>query len=545
MRNFASLIVAVALTAMILGPFARATDGTSGTSGPAMLDAETDRLFDSQHPDHVLVINGTTVTLTGHGTSTVTVTATGAVAGTGTTNYVPKWTGASTLGDSHISDNGTSVSIGSSATVAGTVASTGNAIVCGAYTTCHGVSGTGTGTATAVGTGTRRLLDATPVTLSVNVGTGAGQVASGSHNHGTGLIGTIPKFDTISSFASSGLYLSASGEGIYPATAGGGPLGASYAPFSDAYLSGTLEWRDVATLSVQGSCTSGTCTGNAKRNVACPSGQFVAGVDTAGDPVCSTPSSSASGMTCAGTCSTGNWVAFADSTHVTNAPFTPANSGNSIATTNGLQGGGTLTTTRTLSPVYGSTANTVMQGNDRSWAVTCSGTCTSGRLAEFTSGTQVADGTAYSDTPTASYIVKASASASVVGWVLSTTWEDTPTTGFTATPGGWGDLTSDTFTHTGGMIDVDVAVWFESTYAATQCGVRVVIGANEYGVRQWVKLDATGAANPFAVARMHALITGESAGTKTLKTQIAALNNNCSVPNSSGHVSVIVRVWRP
>jgi hypothetical protein len=40
----------------------------------------------------------------------------------------------------------------------------------------------------------------------------------------------------------------------------------------------------------------------------------------------------------------------------------------SISTVNGLQGGGDLSANRTLSPVYGSTANTVMQGNDRSWA---------------------------------------------------------------------------------------------------------------------------------------------------------------------------------
>ena len=35
-----------------------------------------------------------------------------------------------------------------------------------------------------------------------------------------------------------------------------------------------------------------------------------------------------------------------------------------VSTTNGLQGGGDLSADRTLSPVYGTTANTVMQGND-------------------------------------------------------------------------------------------------------------------------------------------------------------------------------------
>jgi len=40
-----------------------------------------------------------------------------------------------------------------------------------------------------------------------------------------------------------------------------------------------------------------------------------------------------------------------------------------VGTASGLQGGGNLTADLTLSPVYGSSANTVMQGNDRSWAV--------------------------------------------------------------------------------------------------------------------------------------------------------------------------------
>lgn len=35
-----------------------------------------------------------------------------------------------------------------------------------------------------------------------------------------------------------------------------------------------------------------------------------------------------------------------------------------VSTANGLQGGGDLTANRTLSPVYGSTVNTVCQGND-------------------------------------------------------------------------------------------------------------------------------------------------------------------------------------
>lgn len=45
-----------------------------------------------------------------------------------------------------------------------------------------------------------------------------------------------------------------------------------------------------------------------------------------------------------------------------------------ISTTNGLQGGGDLSANRTLSPVYGTAANTVAQGNDSRITVTQDGT---------------------------------------------------------------------------------------------------------------------------------------------------------------------------
>lgn len=66
---------------------------------------------------------------------------------------------------------------------------------------------------------------------------------------------------------------------------------------------------------------------------------------------------------------TGTNYARQDHTHGSPALPTPAQVGSppvarSIATTNGLQGGGDLTGDRTLSPVYGSGANQVCQGND-------------------------------------------------------------------------------------------------------------------------------------------------------------------------------------
>lgn len=51
-------------------------------------------------------------------------------------------------------------------------------------------------------------------------------------------------------------------------------------------------------------------------------------------------------------------------TNLTTDLAAKANASRQIATSNGLQGGGDLSADRTLSPVYGSTANTVCQGND-------------------------------------------------------------------------------------------------------------------------------------------------------------------------------------
>jgi hypothetical protein len=150
-----------------------------------------------------------------------------------------------------------------------------------------------------------------------------------------------------------------------------------------------------------------------------------------------------------------------------------------------------------------------------------------------------------SATPTASYIVQADANKSVRSWVVFGEWEDTPTAGYTASVSGWSDLVSDTFTHSGGSIDVDASVWFESPYESTQCGLRFIVGTTEYGIHHWVKLSGTGLTNPGGSLQAHALITGLAAGTQTLKVQIAALQNNCSVPSGAGRASIVVRVWRP
>src|SRR5512137_1304893 len=102
MKRAAHIVIGLTIGSIVCGPHALATDGTDGTSGPAMLDYDTDQVFDSQDPPHYLVVGTATYTQTGHGTTTVTGVGTGNVVGTGTANYVPKWSGPQTLGVSGI-----------------------------------------------------------------------------------------------------------------------------------------------------------------------------------------------------------------------------------------------------------------------------------------------------------------------------------------------------------------------------------------------------------------------------------------------------------
>jgi hypothetical protein len=193
-----SQLVAFAIASLIVPPELCATDGTNGTSGPASLDADTDQLFDSQHPNHTLVVGSQTVTLTGHGTATITglgtlygengiafrntatltasttytQTTTGTIpvtqvttaSGTGTITGTATTTGTGTASQS------VTVTMPSTYTTlyTGTTSQTGThtqtrnnyyyytatITVTKTLTSTASVSGTGTGTATGTGTGT-------------------------------------------------------------------------------------------------------------------------------------------------------------------------------------------------------------------------------------------------------------------------------------------------------------------------------------------------------------------------------------------------------
>ncbi len=82
MKALVQTLVSLALVGLLFPPCAWGTDDPRGNAGPAMLDYATHQLKDSQDPPHVVVINGTPATLTGHGTSTFAVTATGSTTNT-------------------------------------------------------------------------------------------------------------------------------------------------------------------------------------------------------------------------------------------------------------------------------------------------------------------------------------------------------------------------------------------------------------------------------------------------------------------------------
>jgi hypothetical protein len=198
----AILLAGIAVSQLSVGiATVRATDGVNGTAGPAMIDIDTGQLFDSQHPDHVIVAGDQTMTLTGHGTVTLTnlgggtlygangigfvntstMTVTGTYTDTTTATIpVTQTTTANGTGDitASTSTTGTgtetqSVTVlfpdlftatytGTPPTTTGTstrtnsrtYATTVTVTLASTLTTTASATGTGTGTATGTGTGT-------------------------------------------------------------------------------------------------------------------------------------------------------------------------------------------------------------------------------------------------------------------------------------------------------------------------------------------------------------------------------------------------------
>ncbi len=95
------------------------TDGTTATYSATYTVGQVDVFYNGSKlaSTEFTATNGTSVTLgftppSGQIVEVVAWETGGGIGGTGTTNYIPKWTGSGTLGNSIIYDNGTTVSIG-------------------------------------------------------------------------------------------------------------------------------------------------------------------------------------------------------------------------------------------------------------------------------------------------------------------------------------------------------------------------------------------------------------------------------------------------
>ena len=245
----------------------------------------------------------------------------------------------------------------------------------------------------------------------------------------------------------------------------------------------------------------------------------------------------------------------------------------SISTSNGLQGGGDLSANRTFSPVYGTTANTVMQGNDTrvdnaankqlsnlssvafntSLIPDTTGVYDVGSGAKtlnrvYTNNLRVGgvDATAV---PTANAPVIADASGTVnscVTGALTTEWTNSNTGGATINPdSSWHDVTSDTFSvAAGSTIEVHAAVEFEGPYDDTKCALAIFAdtgsGTTHRGVKGWTQGPRV-LSSSLGTANTQARITGLS-GTVTLNVKAWAVTNACSVPSGANYAETYIQL---
>lgn len=184
------ILTGLAIATLAVGPAALAVDGTNGSSGPAMLDFDTDQLYDSQDPPNYVTHGPETKTQTGHGTTyenqicvstgqqiinitSNTSTATGT--GTGSATASSTSTASSTITAS-TSNSGTATCTGASASLTGTAQVTLTATTQDTVTLTASISATdtytttettsGTGTVTLSGTATVSATDTWTVTES-------------------------------------------------------------------------------------------------------------------------------------------------------------------------------------------------------------------------------------------------------------------------------------------------------------------------------------------------------------------------------------------
>lgn len=247
MKRIMHTLIGMAIAGVILAPATWAVDGTSGTTGPAYLDAETNQLFDSQDPPHYVVYGDQTVTLTGHGT----VTLTGGGTSTETNTYVlvlPKATvtlaDTSTLTQTHFcatspesggipcAGTGSKIDIGwlPTGTATGSVVTGADPRLTDARASTNTLYGDGvafrTGTGTASGTVTSAAVATNPtvVNTSTAVATQTLSAPGGTKTWSTTL--TITQTD---------LATTAMGAGIIPMTRTNSKVSSGVIPWGEAF----------------------------------------------------------------------------------------------------------------------------------------------------------------------------------------------------------------------------------------------------------------------------------------------------------------------
>lgn len=246
MKFITALLLVLGLSGLVVGPYAWAATCAYTEANPAQICRATHQLVDSQHPDHELVINGQTVTLTGHGTSTVTITDAGGGVGShylsadkglvlhGTITETTTATGTGT-GSATATASGTSTKTGTDAysndywgtwtdtflvtttastteTVSKTLSASYTSRSVGNYTVTLTYTNTitGTGSATGIGTGTGTISGTASATATKQAtyswsSTGTAYWGNTWHNtHTYSATGTITFTATLNDIGGSG-----------------------------------------------------------------------------------------------------------------------------------------------------------------------------------------------------------------------------------------------------------------------------------------------------------------------------------------------------
>lgn len=376
MKRIGAILIALVVVGMVIGR-ARATDGTHGESSEHPgLDEDTGQLWDSQDPPHTLVINGQTVTLTGHGTATITsamaatvthlsgdiptASATSFMASTvthlsGDIPWTATGTGAANVitgADGRLTDarhgldvlygvNGVVFDVPATHTFSATSSNTASGSQT-ATTTKTGFSvvtlywsstGTGTRTQTAVVVTSPSTATATITSTTTLTATGP----NGSTGSGTGTATqTVSKTVYIAGIATWSSTFTGSGN---DACSGGMGCPSAWTGSGTATMTGTNTVSGTATGSYVGTGTDTTTStwDGVSSSPVIDGTNFMASTVThlSGDvPWTATGTGTSNIITgadgrltgaigCHGTCSYNSFARFWDDTHITNAPYTP------------------------------------------------------------------------------------------------------------------------------------------------------------------------------------------------------------------------------